>query len=109
MPIEFSQEMQQEQRAQYRIPYDTRPMEGDLRPSQKIALHGGIVIVNATTLFVHVHEEFRLQHGGYYVSIIDTDTGNLLLTMQSPMNSAYLLHKAEYGYDLALLDVEEPN
>lgn len=103
MPIEFPQEMQ------YRIPYDTRPMEGDLRPNQMITLHGGIVIVNATTLFVHVHEEFRLQHGGYYVSIIDTETGNLLLTMQSPMNSAYLLHKGEYGYDLTLLDVEEPS
>lgn len=108
MPVEFHQEMQQQNQEQFRIPYDTRPLEGDLKPSEKIAMHGGIVIVNATNVHVLVRVEFHLSTG-YRLFIHDPETGLLLITAQSPMNTAYLFYPAEQGYGLEPLDVEEPN
>ncbi|MFI5333982.1 MAG: hypothetical protein ACHQT8_02300, partial [Chlamydiales bacterium] len=62
MPIEFHYEAHQPKQ-EFSIPYDTRPMEGLVRPQEKIALHGGIVVVNYFERAVAVQEQFLLQRG----------------------------------------------
>ncbi|MBI2742708.1 MAG: hypothetical protein HYX48_02185 [Chlamydiales bacterium] len=78
-----------------RIPYDTRPMEGSLRPGEKIALHGGIIISNQSSEEILIREDFLLYKGGYHLTIIDPATGSVLISaLQSPMNTAYFFHIA---------------
>lgn len=74
----------------YMIPYDTRQMEGSLRPGEKIVFHGGVAIVNQTAQEVFIREDFLLYKGGYHITVIDPATGQLLITAQKvPMNSAH--------------------
>lgn len=109
MPIEFHYEAQEPKQEQLAIPYDTRPMEGMVRPQEKIALHGGIVIVNYTDRSVAIREEFLLRKGGYHVHAIDPETGAILISFRSPMNTAYIFFHDGEKYAVEKLDVEEPS
>lgn len=108
MPIDFYYEAQEPKQESLSIPYDTRPMEGPVRPQEKIALHGGIVIVNYTDRMVLIREQFLLRGGGYHVHVVDPETGALYLSFQSPMNTAYLFFYDGEKYTVGKLDVEEP-
>ncbi len=108
MPIEFHYEMQEPKQEKLTIPYDTRPMEGMLRPQEKIALHGGIVIVNYYEHAVLIQEEFKLHAGGYHVHVLDPETGGLLISFRSSMNKAYLFFYDGEKFAVEQLDVEEP-
>ncbi len=87
----IEQQAQQQQQQIFAIPYDTRPMEGPLRPGEKIVLHGGIMIANHTDEEVFIREDFLLYKGGYHITVIHPPTGNVLISgQQSPMNAGYL-------------------
>lgn len=96
-PVAIYQIVEQTPSSSLCMPYDLRPMEGYVKPGEKIVLHGGIAIGNNTeneTIFIR--EEFRLTQGGYHVSIFDAATGqSLIVDQQSPMNAAYFYIRNE--------------
>jgi hypothetical protein len=104
-PVEIHQQVQkaQDQELRYGMPYDTRPMEGELGLGEKMAFHGGIVICNHTNRPLFIREDFLLHKGGYYVNIFDKETEELLLVSQSPMNTAYFFIQLEEGFFLEKL------
>ncbi len=86
---QYIEQVKQEQ--VYSIPYDTRPMEGPLRPGERIVLHGGITIGNQTNEEIFIHEDFFLNKGGYHITVIHPASGAVLISsQQAPMQSAYL-------------------
>lgn len=88
------------------MPHDDKPMEGKLQTGEAITLHGNIKIGNQVGHPIEIKEEFLLTQGGYHVHIFDLETGERLLSSQSPMHSAYFFIKTEQGYALEKL---EPN
>lgn len=105
MDIEHHEQIDipRQQELRYGIPYDTRPMEGELGLGQKVVFHGGIALCNHTERPIAVREDFLLHRGGYHLTIFDLETGEMLLTAPSPMNTAYFFIKLEDGYFLEKL------
>lgn len=88
MPFEYPAN-QIKNSQEYKIPFDTRPMEGVIPAGGFMTFHGGVTILNQTNRDITVKEEFLLHKGGYHVGVAQSQTG-FSLFMQVPMHSQYI-------------------